>query len=121
MNVEFVWPDCNRIYTNRLDTPIDAFWVECSPDEIALVRPYIHPQADPAVFYAQPCWWRTGKPLTHFFLITRDLQWVWPQGRHVLHSSQWDFNPFRQLPEVVWIENMQQLTQIVIPDTLRTS
>jgi hypothetical protein len=56
----------------------------------------------------------------HFFLVTKDLQWVWPQSRAVLHSSQWYVNPFRRLPEPVIVHRLEGLAMIAIPEALRT-
>ena len=121
MLVEYVWPDCYRIAGNRLDTPVDAFWVECMPEELGHICRYITATAEPAVYPALPCWWREGEPLTHFFLVTKDLHWVWPQSRDVLHSSQWYRNPFRQLPQAVRMEHVQELALIIVPEELRAS
>ena len=116
MIVEFVWPDCPLINNKKSPDTIDSFWVERGPAELPHVLPFVSQAAQPPHYPAVPCWWREDEPRMHFFLVARDLRSVWPQHRHVLHSSQWYINPFRQLPTPRVIDRLYDLAHISLPD-----
>ena len=118
MRVLLVWPDCDLLNGTWADKNVDSFWVECTLQEAAAkILPRIPENK-------RSNWWPTsvdheaaGK---RYFLVAKDLSSINEMASFYPYSGQWNaYCPFRQLPEAVSIEDLEELQHICIPRDLR--
>ena len=97
MIVHMVWPDCDFQNGRWSNTPIDSFWVECTPAEVASqVLPRLSPQQreqldDLHRQQAEPA-------ATTFVLVAQDLSLIEPMESHYPYGNLWNaYSPFREI------------------------
>lgn len=106
MRVRRVWPDCSLAGpSDRRVSPIDAFWVECTPAESAgLVEPRMGKEDHASIVRT-----RRGYGWPHVFdgqdrccfLVARDLRFIHAFHAHYPFHQLWNgYSPFRDIDEV---------------------
>lgn len=122
MIVQIVWPDCDFLGGEwRPDQAIDSFWVECSPAEGQhIIRRWLVGGKEPIHEPGLSLHRKDGQ-LWQYFLISRDLRYVWSTTRVYPFSGQWNaYCPFRQLPDAMIIGRLEELANVHIPEDFRT-
>ena len=123
MLVQLVWPNCNFLGGQWFDDrTIDSFWVECSPVEGALIVTTYLQSSDQRIHPPGPAIPRKDNQLWQYFLISRDLSYVWSSRRSYPFSGQWGgYCPFRELPEPIVITRLEELRSIeILPECRQT-
>ena len=113
------WPDCNpREYGIRAG-PIDAFWVECTPNEATrLVEPLMSEADFPSIekvraHYGWPHRFEGADRCC--FLVARDLSFIHAFHAHYPFHQLWNsYSPFRDVSETT-IETLDEITALPKP------
>jgi hypothetical protein len=121
MIVQIVWPDCKFLGGKwRSDRAIDSFWVECSPEEGQHIIERYLGDGKERIHEPGPSLHREDGQLWQYFLISRDLSYVWSSPRVYPFSGQWNaYCPFRRLPHAIVIGSLEELANIHIPKEFR--
>ena len=116
MRARLVWPDCSLVCSDeRMVSPVDAFWVECTPAEsAALVEPHMSEED-----HASIAMMRRGYGWPHAvegqdscsFLVARDLRFILAFHAHYPFHQLWNgYSPFREIDDTT-VEALEQLAQ----------
>jgi hypothetical protein len=118
MIVRALWENCPSWARDGEDQPIDAYWVECSPDEYEqTIKCHLPAQQicgieDQIQKFGE--YYLCDKTKNLFFLISKDLHSIQLTPRHYAFSPMWNgYNPFQGIPTVV-ICSLEELTSLRI-------
>jgi hypothetical protein len=121
MLVRLGWPDCDpRKYAIRdASAPVDAFWVECTPDEAAtLVEPRMSEVDLESIekveaHYGWPHAFEGESRCC--FLVARDLSFIHAFHAHYPFHHLWNgYSPFREVPDTR-VGTLDQLSALPRP------